>query len=105
MTALRTFQQRVQRGAAYLDAIKPGWAHKIDVEELDITCACQCVLGQLYGNFWTDPESDELLTQSGSFKQSITLGFNYDEDSDDYQQIPAILERLWRHQIKKRRAA
>jgi hypothetical protein len=37
--------------ARALDKIEPGWAERIDTEEL----AKDCVLGQLYGNYFATP--------------------------------------------------
>jgi hypothetical protein len=38
----------VDRGAALLDEREPGWAEKIDLDTLDLSSSCGCVLGQLY---------------------------------------------------------
>lgn len=43
---------RVAKGAALLDATRPGWAATIDVGVLDLDSACFCVLGQIYGNYY-----------------------------------------------------
>jgi len=44
---------RVKRGAALLDQHYPGWAEKINQKTLDMISSCRCILGQLYGDFWT----------------------------------------------------
>lgn len=41
----------VERGAALLDEVRPGWFREIDVKKLDLSQATNCVLGQLYGNW------------------------------------------------------
>lgn len=38
---------RVQRGALYLDAHRPGWEYKINIDGLDIRDTEDCLLGQL----------------------------------------------------------
>ena len=38
----------VDRGAAFLDEKLPGWEDQIDLEQLDLSSRCNCVLGQLY---------------------------------------------------------
>lgn len=38
---------RVARGAEHLDAVRPGWAFRIDCRRLDITSPACCVIGQL----------------------------------------------------------
>lgn len=43
-------RRSVQRAAAKLDEVNPGWREKINLSELDLRSAGQCVLGQLYGH-------------------------------------------------------
>lgn len=43
--------ERVQTGIGVLDEHRPGWLETIDLEHLDLSLSCQCVLGQLWGNF------------------------------------------------------
>jgi hypothetical protein len=38
----------VERGALFLDEVRPGWATRIDPDTLDLASSCDCVLGQLY---------------------------------------------------------
>lgn len=44
-----TVEQRVGRGAAWLDAVYPEWWTRIDLGTLDLAHGCRCVLGQLFG--------------------------------------------------------
>lgn len=44
---------RVAKGAALLDAQRPGWAQRIDIGTLDISKGCKCVLGQVFGGYST----------------------------------------------------
>ena len=60
-------------GAEFLDEDFPGWADRIDVDRLDLTSGCDCVLGQLFGGF---RDGVELLGLTLSV--SRVLGFNYD---------------------------
>lgn len=46
-------RERVARGAALLDQKRPGWAHAIDTGTLDLQSSCLCVIGQVYGNFYS----------------------------------------------------
>ena len=39
--------ERVARGAAFLDETRPGWDRHIDLDRLSLRSACDCVLGQL----------------------------------------------------------
>lgn len=49
MSALPGAAERCARGAALLDARRPGWADQINTEILDINSPSRCVLGQLGG--------------------------------------------------------
>ena len=49
---LEVARQRVARGAHHLDRMFPDWATRIDIGTLELNCEENCVLGQLYGNFW-----------------------------------------------------
>ena len=44
-------EQRVTRGAAYLDHVHPGWHNHIDVGRLKLHDGCGCILGQLCGDY------------------------------------------------------
>ncbi len=51
-TGREAAEQAVARGIAWLDANVPEWQDKIDVERLDLKYPCDCVLGQLDGDFY-----------------------------------------------------
>jgi len=106
MPALRTLQVRVKRGAEYLDKEWPNWATEIDQDKLNLRQACNCTLGQLYGNYWK-PGSGA-ITVVGSVENSIRLGFNASTSGNTIQENDRqfiTLQRLWLHQTKKRLAA
>lgn len=42
---------RASRGAKLLDEKRPGWAGEIDLGELEMDNAAQCVLGQVYNSY------------------------------------------------------
>lgn len=45
---------RVALGVQRLDEhFGPDWPHRIDLESLDLASSYDCVLGQLFGEFWT----------------------------------------------------
>jgi hypothetical protein len=41
----------VEHGAALLDERLPGWRAAIDADSLDLSSGCDCVLGQVFGDF------------------------------------------------------
>lgn len=51
-----SLRKRVERGAALLDKVRSkrmkSWRDKIDTEKLDIDSPCNCVLGQVYENYY-----------------------------------------------------
>lgn len=66
------YERRVRRGAAMLDrrvARHPGsvvrnWRNKIDLTRLNLLNAKDCILGQLYGNFYEAPGIEKEHTWS-----------------------------------------
>ncbi len=48
-----TIATNAGRGAAYLDETTPGWADRIDLDNLRLSDKCACVLGQLDGDYDT----------------------------------------------------
>jgi hypothetical protein len=42
----------VKRGITWLDRHKPGWRTKVDPSRLNMAYPCECVLGQLCGDFY-----------------------------------------------------
>lgn len=43
-----TIRERVERGAAWLDSVKPEWRYEINARILDIADSAYCVLGQVF---------------------------------------------------------
>lgn len=89
---IQKIENSVLRGAELLDANVPGWHRKIDLEELNMGSALSCILGQLYGNYWTGIEE---LGLEGNHSH---LGFNTGTDSYGYD----VLQRFWSELIKSR---
>jgi len=71
---MTTIEERVEAGAAWLDANRPGWVDRINLRTLDLGEDCGCVLGQVYGD-WLD-RPDEV---NGS---EFEMGFQRDESQD-----------------------
>ena len=47
MVEAKAAYDRTIDGALWLDDFRPGWAEEIDTNKLEMSSACQCVLGQL----------------------------------------------------------
>lgn len=96
-------QQRVAKGAAFLDEKIPGWAHHINPQRLVMESNSWCVLGQLAQvnqRFDAFDFGDNVLKlkQTERQYQYETLGFEYDDDQD--AQVEA-----WTAEINKRLAS
>lgn len=67
---------RAARGAELLDSELPDWAKMIDAKRLDMDCASDCILGQVFGSyqerirFFTDEEARAGMTVAYGFALS-----------------------------------
>lgn len=104
-----TYTARVARGAALLDATRPGWIDAIDLDTLDLHNAEFCILGQVYSDhgrmyaygyyagraaLWPD---DANMRERHSHQHGFTIatgsiGFGF-----------AMLDDAWRKLIATRR--
>lgn len=86
---------RVERGAALLDARRPGWDALIDLGKLDLNNPWRCVLGQTYGGYAEGV--DTLFHRDPG--EGYRYGFSsvWDEGYD-------VLTESWRELITARRA-
>jgi hypothetical protein len=92
-----SIDERVAAGAAWLDANRPGWWQRINLDTLDLGDPCECVLGQEDGNYWdTAPDLGD---------DAAVLGFNTRPWCRDPGQELAGLEGAWRTLIQARRNA
>lgn len=92
--------ERVARGVALLDEKLPGWDGRIDLDNLDLTNACDCILGQEFDDPFRDGYYvglDELF--SGSTDEAIQHGFNVDTGGIEW----SLLEVEWRRVVLARR--
>jgi hypothetical protein len=95
---MSTVAERVERGAALLDAKRPGWWRDIDLGRLDIWSCHDCIGGQLDGGY--DATMD--LLGVWDVEEARDLGF------DDRGLCPedgeyAALTEAWRDLITKHR--
>ena len=59
---MTTIAERVAAGAAFLDEHEPGWADRVNLKRLYIGSTCNCMLGQLRGEYlpgvrWMRPKA------------------------------------------------
>ena len=46
------FEKEIENGVEFLNKVYPDWLSKIDLEKLNMDQPSNCILGQLYGNFY-----------------------------------------------------
>lgn len=100
-----TIRERVERGAAWLDSVKPNWRDAVNVRVLDLSEPVDCVLGQVFA--YEAAEADpywsgfEYVLNSGHFKDasgsSLTgqwaLDHAFDNDEEPYAALTAAWQR------------
>lgn len=95
----------VEAGAFYLDENHPGWFKKINLDTLDLSNQCNCVLGQLHGDY-DDGLIEEKIAASRNWSpgpahrvalRAIHLGF-YSFGRVKYD----ALTKAWKRAIKDR---
>lgn len=101
MITIAEARERVARGAAHLDRVRPGWEKKIDVGTLTLSSCKSCVLGQLFSD-----ESEEFHFLRGT----EVLGWDNvacmvngvgADNNDDF----ALLQDAWIEAIAERRVS
>jgi hypothetical protein len=76
-TTENPYKEKVLAGAAYLDAVRPGWAEKINLDTLDLGKSSYCVIGQS-----VDRYMDGIQELGLSTDEAIALGFNSPKTSE-----------------------
>lgn len=49
-----TIEQRVARGTAWLDQVRPGWRDAVEPAALQMYSACHCICGQVFAEASSD---------------------------------------------------
>lgn len=77
-------RQRVAKGAALLDAQRPGWAQRINVRELDMSSGCFCILGQLEPSYTAALRSLWPTDLACRVLETRRCGFDVNPSSDKF---------------------
>ncbi len=96
------YEVEIAKGAEFLDqnADIEGWRGKINLDKLHMGNIYQCVLGQLFGNYW-----DVIHQYDISSANSQAMGFMADTFSDDYAENGYdTLNREWKEFLAKETA-
>lgn len=106
------YEQEVNRGAALLDEILPGWVEKIDLEALELDSDCQCVLGQLaldlnprrfvYSRYGAAIQAIEQAADIDLGAQEFFYGFNLPSNWGGPADFTDLTQE-WRALIQQRR--
>ena len=87
----------VQRGAAWLDRVRPGWEDDIDLTSLEMSECARCIVGQIWGL------ADRANTPTPAYHYDEDYGFDV-FDGDISQGAYEKLAEEWRDLITSRRA-
>lgn len=93
-----TVEQAVQNGIELLDIAGPvDWRENIDLNELFMNSAYDCILGQLYGSYWQAP-----FVSSAKRIYGAQYGFHYALDFDEgfVDYTCQDLDDEWRRQLR-----
>jgi hypothetical protein len=100
-------RERVERGAAVLDAHAPGWYRLVPPEDLDMSNPCKCVEGHRVGDYHDSDllaPTRELLGPRAAQRLAASFGLTiwpppaYPGDGDDefVQLTEAWRDLIWR---------
>ena len=101
---------RAARGAAFLDALDPLWAARVDPGRLELADGAACVLGQLHGDYRLGLGRARVLDLSSAPVASLSpvdLGFQAVGDLGEPAEALdyAFLTRAWRDEVVARAPA
>lgn len=103
--------ERVARGVALLDQKRPGWEQEIDLDTLDISKPCFCVVGQMYKSYFSPFEAGavdlvgwDAYDYDDNAPALIEHGFSGVRSADDDGEFDALTVE-WNRVIRARRAA
>ena len=88
-----TTRERIEKGAAWLDKVKPEWRSLIDTETLDMRAGDVCVLGQVFATAATEAGISNGYSYAyheaneASYQWAIDHGF--ESGGEDYSTLRA----------------
>jgi hypothetical protein len=78
-------RERVARGAGHLDTTRPGWAHEIRVDVLDLKLCVRCIVGQLAGGEEKPYDFDERAGMLGILTRAVAAEHGFDLTTDEWR--------------------
>lgn len=89
------FANEIARGMQWLDQKRHNWWNRIDLDTLDVSSACKCVLGQEFEKnvnlFYLDGFDAARFAEKLSWQELISMGFT----------IPAMSYLEWGLEMEK----
>ncbi len=102
-TEQTSLASRVRAGVALLDYTRPNWWTRIDPDRLCIWSPCNCVLGQLDGDY--ERGADAMFGEDEQYGNPRAYGLEgYSDNPDGYRVETQRLTRLWSFVIRQRQA-
>jgi hypothetical protein len=101
VTERTSLASRVRAGVAFLDENKPGWHEYVIPYALNMASGCDCVLGQVYGDFYV---AQDALFGDDFEAQTVRLGFDTAEVGIASLRQFETLRRIWSYVVRTRQA-
>lgn len=112
-------EEAVARGARLLDERRPRWFRQIEPATLNLSQSCNCVLGQIYGDYsaglskferWVGIYWNRAGRYGFTMSNSTAFGpwvWGVNGESAEAKRTAywRLLDRLWKAEVKKRLAA
>ena len=104
---IELFTQRAVKGMEYLDEHCPGWIDKIDLGILSMANMRTCIIGQLFGEYWTYVKVGGIFRGNvPEHHQPFDYGFDIDGMDGEHIERPySALADVWDALITERREA
>ncbi len=97
------YGERIARGAAFLDERAPGWRQRIDLDKLEMVNPAQCLVGQLFGDYYRALGPNLGLAASEAIPLGLNLAMNDSSGSEDEDRNYETLDAEWRQYIEATR--
>lgn len=101
-TAMPNFGERAAKGATFLDSRNPGWYKDIEIGILDMHSVFDCVLGQVFGDFFIAVEDLGLLVLD-TYDYGFDIPVREQGTTVPNSPLWRALESSWKAEINKRR--
>lgn len=100
------YAARVARGAALLDALRPGWDDHVSIGTLDVSSTKDCVLGQAFGSYTVGVRSvfaNPLVVVSACIREMLSDRHGFSAYETASLAAWGELTQAWRDLITERR--